>query len=336
MRAGNALRKPWWLGVLALGLHPGCGGSDPPSIGPNLVQNGSFESGLSGWWNATDAKEGTASASGEAADFGTFGLVLYKGTGGWGSMVGQETTPHRAGQTFQVQARLKGTVGGERVTFSFHGQGFEVVAEPRWRTVKQLLLLPDSSENVTALVSVTSDNTTVHLDEVSFALAEVARGDADKEEDNLLGNGSFESGLGLWNFWTDASVKEDAGTATTSPDAGRSGYAGLVLSKGPTGGGVSVKQPLPDPLAEREAYRVEADIRGTLGSEGVNLCLQINREPWSGPCIFVTATTDWQHVSETLSIDPELIDERVGLMVSLSSEGTAMVDDVIVKRTKAR
>ncbi len=333
MRGWTALLKPWVLRVLALSLAAGCGEGEPPVIGPNLIRNGSFEAGLEGWWNATDSKDGKASISGEAADLGTFGLVLYKGTGGWGSMVGQETEPHQAGETYQVRARLKGKVGGERVTLSFHGQGFEVEADTRWRTVSRLVLLPEAGDNLTALVSVTTDNATVYVDDVSFARAQVARGEADEEEDNLLRNGSFESDLGLWNFWTDAGPE---GTATASPDARQSGYAGMVLSKGPSGAGVAVKQQLRDPLAEREEYRLEAHVKGAQGGEAVTLCVQINHEPWDGPCIQVTASTGWRHISERLTIEPAVDDERAGVLVSLNSEGTVMVDDVILVRTRSR
>jgi hypothetical protein len=326
------LRKPWLPGLLALGLWSGCGGAQPPVIGPNLIRNGSFEAGLAGWWTATDSEGGSATTSSEAADLGAFGLVLHKGTGGWGSMVGQETLHHRAGESFQIQARLRGLVGGERVTFSFHGEGFEVAAETRWRTVSRLVLLPEVNGNNNALISVTTDGATVHVDEVSFARAEVARGDADEEEDNLLHNGSFESDLGRWSFWTDA----PEGAASTSPRARRSGYAGMVMTKGPEGAVVSVKQALPAPLAEGEAYRFEAHVRGTQGGELVNLCLQMLLEPWEGPCVQVKAGLDWRRVSQTLTVDAALVDERVGAVVSLTSLGAVMVDDVIVVRTRRR
>jgi Carbohydrate binding domain len=324
-----ALRKPWWLAALALGLWQGCGEPKPPQIGRSLVTNGSFEAGLAPWWNATDSTGGTATVIGEAADSGTFGLKLHKGTGGWGSMVGQETLGHAAGQTFQVYARIKGEKGGEHVTFSYHGEGFEVVAEDRWRTVDRLLFMPEVNGNSSAIVSVTTDEATVSVDEVSFAQAVVERGDADEEEDNLLRNGSFESGLGLWNFWADAPEN----VAYTSPDARHSGYSGMVLTLD-GGSMVSVKQQLPDPVTEREEYRVEARVRGAHGEELVNLCLQINHEPWDGPCNQVTAYIDWQHVSRTFSIDAALADERVGLLISMGSPGSVMLDDVVVVRTR--
>ncbi|WP_224248461.1 carbohydrate binding domain-containing protein [Hyalangium gracile] len=325
-----ALRKHWWLGVLALGMGSGCREPQPPLIGPNLVVNGSFEAGLEGWWHTTNVKEGTASVSAEAADFGSAGLKLKKGTEGWGCMAGQETLAHRAGQTFQVNARLKGAAGGERVTFSFHGQGFEVVAENRWRTVSRMLLLPEANSNATALISVTTNEATVYVDEVSIAQAVVEKGDADEEEDNLLSNGSFESDLGMWNFWTNS----PDGSASTSPDARHSGFLGMVLTRGAEGAISSVKQPLRDPVAEREEYRIEARIRGTQGGEMVNLCLQMNDEPWDGPCETVSATTEWQHVTKKIAIEEALFDERVGAVLSLGSEGTVMVDDVIVVRTR--
>jgi hypothetical protein len=333
MRGWIALLKPWVLSVLALSLGPGCGsGGGPPVLGPNLLRNGSFESKFEdSWWAATDSKGGKATISAEAADLGAFGVELYKGTGGWGSMVGQETEPHQAGETYQMRVRLKGKVGGERVTLSFHGQGFEVDADTRWRTVSRLVLLPEDTENSTALISVTTDNATVYLDDVFCARAEVARGEADEEEDNLLRNGSFESDLGMWNFWTDAGAE---GTATTSPDAGQSGYAGMVLSKGPSGSGVAVKQQLREPLGAGEEYRLEAHVKGAEGGEAVSLCVQINHEPWDGPCIQVTADDDWEHISEKVTFDPSLVDERVGVLVSLLSEGTVMVDDVILVRTR--
>jgi hypothetical protein len=322
-----SLRKRWWLGLLVLGVGAGCGGAQPPTLGENLVFNGSFESGLDGWWQAG----GDATPSADAADSGAFGLTLHKGSDGWGSMVGQETRGHTIGQTYQIYARLKGAVGGERVTFRYHGQGFEVVADSRWRTVNRMVLMPEINGDTNALVAVTTNDATVYVDEVSFAQAIVARGDADKEDDNLLRNGSFESDLGLWDFWTDS----PDGSASTSPDARHSGYAGMVLTRGGEGSISSVKQPLPDPVASREKYRIEANVRGAHGGEVVNVCLQINHEPWDGPCAQVTAAVDWQHLSQEVSIDDAIVDERVGALVSLSTPGTVMVDDVIVVRTRS-
>lgn len=321
--------KPWWAGLLLLGLGGGCGEDpQPPLIGDSLVQNGSFESKLEGWWTASEGGS-TASTSAEAADVGSYGLVLHKGSLGWGSIVGQETTPHSAGQTFQVRARLKGTAGGERVTFSYHGAGFEVTAETRWRTVQRLVLLPEANEFASAFISLTTNDATVHVDDVSFSPATVERGDADEEEGNLVRNGSFESELGLWEFWSNSE-----GEGVTSPDARHSGYAGLVLTRGPSEGGTSIKQPLPDPVEAGEEYRFEFHVKGARGGEQVLLCLQVNHEPWDGPCVQVKAYSDWEHISQTLKIDPAYDDERVGAMVSLLTEGSVSVDDVIVVRVK--
>jgi hypothetical protein len=324
------LRKPWWLGILVLGMGQSCG-SEPraPVVGPNLVLNGSFESGLAPWWQAGGSPESTASVSSEAADSGTSGLVLYNAMQSWGSMVGQDTQGHVAGQTFHIQARLKGVAGGERVNFNFHDQSFDVVAEKDWMTVSRMVFMPEINGDSAARISVMTEGATIHVDEVSFAAAEVERGDADTEEDNLLRNGSFESDLGLWAFWTNA----PEGVARTSPDARHSGYAGLVLSRGAEDGVTTVKQMLPEPLAEREEYRIEAQVRGADGGEQVELCLQINHEPWDGPCVKEKASRGWQSVWLKVPVEGALIDERVGALVSLSSEGTVYVDDVIVVRT---
>jgi len=330
MRGWTARLKPWVLGVLALSLGCGGGGAPPTVVGPNLVRNPSFEAGLAPWWTATE-EDGKASLSAEAADHGSMGVVLTKGTIGWGAIVGQATEPHQAGETYQARVRLKGAVGGERVIVRFHGQSFEVEAEPRWMTVTRLLYMHEASDDNVAMLSVITNGATVHVDDVSFAKAEVARGDADEEENNLLGNGSFESDLGMWNFWTDAGSD---GAATSSPEGRQSGYAGLVLSKGPSGSAVAVKQELRDPLAEREEYRLEAQVKGTQGGEAVVLCLQNRDAPWDGPCIQVTATTGWTHLSEKLTFDAALVNKRVGVLVSLASEGTVLVDDIIIVRTR--
>lgn len=327
-----SLRKSGWLVALTLSLCQGCReDGTAPIIGPNRVRNGSFESGLDGWWEALNGKDGKVETRADAADLGAAGLVLHKSTGEWGTMVGQETEGHPAMQTFQIRARIKGAVGGEAVSLSFSGQGFEVTAEERWRTVSRLVLLPEAHDNPSAIIAVTTDEATAYVDDVSIALAQVARGDADTEEGNLLRNASFESDLGLWNFWTNSLP---GGTASTSPDARYSGYAGMVLTRGAEGSLTTVKQSLPDPAMANEEYQLEARIRGANGGEAVNLCLQINHDPWDGPCIQETAGKDWRHLSKKVSITEEMHDERVGVLVSLSSEGTVMVDDVIVVRTK--
>jgi hypothetical protein len=324
------LRKPWGLSILLLGLGLGCGEPQAPIIGPNLVRNGTFESGLEGWWKAGGSIDSKAFVSPEAADAGTSGLVLYNAPKSWGSMVGQDTGGHTAGQTFHIHARLRGAAGGERVSFNFHGQYFEVLAEPRWRTVSRMVLMPEINGDSRASISLISEEATVYLDEVAFATAEVERGDADEEDDNLLRNGSFESDLGLWAFWSNSTE----GTARTTPDARRSGYLGLMLTRGAEESVTTVKQSLPDPVAEREEYRIEAHVRGANGGELVNVCLQMNDEPWDGPCTSVEASRDWQKVSTKVPVEGALIDQRVGLVVSLGSEGTAYVDDAVVVRTR--
>jgi hypothetical protein len=317
-----------WGGLAALVLAAGCG-EEPqaPRIGGNQVTNGSFELKLNGWWNATDSEGGTAEVLPEAADRGGLGLVLFKGTGGWGSMVGQETAPHTAGQTYQIRARVRGKAGGERVSLSFHGQGFEVEAGRQWQTVERLVYLPEDRENVTALIAATTDSATVYVDEVSFAPAEVEQGAADKQRGNLVLNGSFESGLGMWSFWSGTD-----GQGLTSFDARHSGYAGLVLSLGGEGGAASLKQPLPEVVRAGEMYRVEAHVRGALGGETLSLCLQINEEPWDGPCLFFTAPPGWARVSGQVAIEEPLDDQHLGLVLALAGEGTVQVDDVIVVR----
>jgi hypothetical protein len=319
--------RGWGIG-LALGLTVGCGDAPhAPRIGANQVTNGSFELKLSGWWPATDSEGGTIEARSEAADVGALGLALFKGTGGWGAMAGQETAPHTGGQTYQIHARIRGTAGGERVSLSFHGQGFEVEAGRQWQTVERLVYLPEDPDNVTALIANTTDNATVYVDDVSFAPAEVEQGEADTRKDNLVRNGSFESGLGMWSFWSGS-----GGQGSTSFDARHSGYAGLVLSLSGEGGGASVKQALPEPVRSGEVYRVEAHVRGALGGETVSLCLQLNEEPWDGPCLPFTATSQWVHVSGQVAIEEPFDDQRLGLVLTLFGEGTVQVDDVIVVR----
>lgn len=333
---GFTVRKPWWLGVLALGMGLGCGEAQAPAIGPNLVVNGSFESTLDeGWWTATDSKvedseKSSAIISADAADFGSAGLALHKGPDGFYSMVGQTLTGHGAWQTFQVHARLKGATGNEHVTFGYDDQSFEIIAESRWRTVSRLLLLPESSDDSNLRISLTTSSSTVYVDEVSLATAQVEKGDADTAKGNLLRNSSFESDLSLWDFFTSA----PEGTASTSQDARYSGYAGLELNRGSEGTITLVKQPLPDPVAAREEYRIEAWVRGAKGGESINLCLQIDHDPWTGPCVTVPTYENWQHISEKLPIDDSMIDERVGMVISPGSDGTVMVDDVILTRTQ--
>lgn len=330
----SLLRKPWWLGLVALGLGLGCGEPQAPvAVGPNLIANGSFEGSLSPWWAANDSQGGSGDRSPAAADIGSSGMELRKGTGGWGSMVGQETAGHSAMQTFRFKARIRGAKGGELVNINFHGQGFNVTAEPLWRTVDRLVLIPDAGGGTTAMITAISDDSTVHVDDVSAFNVEVAQGDADTEDGNLIRNGSFESDMGLWKFWASAPEQSQA---WTSPDARGSGYAGLVLNQGAPGGFTTLQQTLADPVFQGEEYRVEARVRGEHGGEKVNLCVQMEDEPWDGACLFVTATTGWQHVSKTLRIEEKMNDQRSVLLVSLSSPGKAYVDDTIVVRTKQK
>jgi hypothetical protein len=327
----SALRRPWLSGLLALGVWQGCGeAGSPPSIGANLMQNSSFEDGLQGWWTATDSEGGMVTATPEAAHSGALGLALYKGKGGWGSSAGQDTAPHSAGQTLHVSASLKGAAGGERAYIGYHSQGFWVTLTPEWQRVSRLMLMPDASGDAAAFITNTTELSTIYVDDVIFAPATVAQGNADKRPDNLLRNGSFESELSLWDFWTDS----PGGTASTSPAAGRSGYAGLVLTKGADGWAANVKQQLVRPLAAGERYRVELQLQGTRGGERVEVCLQVNYDPWHGPCLAVVASKDWRGFSGALSVDAVLHDEYVGALVSLRSQGAVRVDDVTLVRSE--
>ncbi len=324
----SALWKPW-VGLLALGGLLGCGESkSPPRIGDNLMNNSSFEEGLQGWWTSNDSEGGAADTRPEAASTGSLGLVLSKGEGGWGSSAGQDTVPHHAGQTLHISVSLKGAVGGERVYIAYHSKGFWVEATPEWQTVSRLMQMPDDSGDAAAFITLNTDFATIYVDDVVFAPAEVALGVADKAPDNLLRNASFESELSFWDFWTDS----PEGKASTSPEAGASGYAGLVLTKGAEGWASSVKYQLSEAVAAGERYRIELDAQGLRGGEQVEVCIQVNHEPWDGPCVSLKATTDWEHFSETVTIDEALDGEQVGFLVSLKSRGTVRIDDVILVR----
>jgi carbohydrate binding protein with CBM4/9 domain len=174
----------------------------------------------------------------------------------------------------------------------------------------------------------TTEFATIYVDDMVVAPVTVAQGDADKLPDNLLHNGSFESELSRWDFWTDSS----SGTASTSKVAGRSGYAGLVLTKGADGWATNVKQQLLTPLAEGDQYRVELQLQGTRGGETVQVCLQVNHDPWNGPCVEVVASKGWKGFSQTLSIDASLDNQYLGALVSLKSEGGVRIDDVSLVR----
>jgi hypothetical protein len=294
------------------------------------MQNSSFEDGLRGWWISTDSEGGSAVVLPEASSSGALGLALYKGQGGWGASAGQDTTPHSAGQTVHVSASLKGSVGGEVVYLGYHSRGFSVTLTPEWQTVSRLMLMPDAEGDVAAFIANTTDSSTIYVDDVIFAPTEVARGKADEFSGNLLRNSSFESELSLWDFWTDS----PEGTAATSPTAGHSGYAGLVLTKGSSGWATNVKHQLADTLVEGETYRFELQLQGEFGGERVEVCLQINHEPWDGPCAEIFATGEWKKFSKTLSVDASLDGERVGALVSLRSRGLVRVDDVTLVRVE--
>lgn len=321
----TVLRKTWLTALLALGVWLGCGEEGvPPSIGANLLQNNSFEDGLQGWWTVTDSEGGMVTTLPEAATSGALGLALYKGKGGWGASAGQGTPPHSVGQTIHISANLKGGAGGEVAYIGYHSQGFWVPLSDKWQNISRLMLMTDDAGDAVVFITNTTELSTIHVDDMIVAPVTVAQGDADKLPDNLLRNGSFESELSLWDFWTDSS----GGTASTSREAGRSGYAGLVLTKGADGWATNVKQQLVKPLAEGEQYRVEFQLQGARGGETVEVCLQVNHDPWNGPCVAVVASKGWKGFSRTLSIDASLDGQRLGALVSLKSEGSVRVDDV--------
>jgi hypothetical protein len=325
----TALRRPWLTALLALGVWLGCGEEGfPPSLGANQLQNNSFEAGLEGWWTVTDSEGGMVTTLPEAATSGALGLALYKGKGGWGATAGQGTPLPSVGQTVQLSANLKGSAGGELAYIGYYSQGFWVTLSDKWQNVSRLMLITEEKGDDVVFITNTTEFSTIHVDDVIVAPVTVAQGDADKLPDNLLRNGSFESELSLWDVWTDSS----GGTASTSRAAGRSGYAGLVLTKGADGWATNVKQQLVTPVAEGEQYLVELQLQGTHGGESVEVCLQVNHAPWNGPCVAVVASKGWKGFSQTLSIDASLDAQRLGALISLKSEGSVRVDDVSLVR----
>jgi hypothetical protein len=325
----TALRKPWLTALLALGVWLGCGEEEfPPSVGANQLLNHSFEAGLEGWWTVTDSEGGMVTTLPEAASSGALGLALYKGKGGWGASAGQGTPPPSMGQTVQLSANLRGGAGGEMAYIGYYSQGFWVTLSDKWQTVSRLMLITEDKGDDVVFITNITELSTIHVDDVIVAPVTVAQGDADKLPDNLLRNGSFESELSLWDFWTDSSK----GTATTSRVAGRSGYAGLVLTKGADGWATNVKQQLVTPVAQGEQYRLEFQLQGARGGESVEVCLQVNHDPWNGPCVAVVASKGWKSFSQMLPIDASLNAQRLGALVSLKSEGSVRVDDVSLVR----
>lgn len=134
--------------------------------GTNLVSNGTFESGTTGWSSSV----GTMSQSSTYAHTGTYSLKMVNaatatnGVYGWEYMFLSGLT---AGQSYIAQAWVKGNAGGESVTINVPGGGQQTIT---LTTSWQLITIGFTAQSTSAELDFWSTgpaNATWFLDDVS-------------------------------------------------------------------------------------------------------------------------------------------------------------------------
>lgn len=170
----------------------------------NLVSNGGFESGISGW----SAWGGTLSASSLHAHSGSQSALLSGRTANWQGPVYNLLPAVISGGYYEVSAwgrvagtaaevmniTLKTTCADGEVTY--HQLDSTTVIDSEWTELSGNVVLPVCSLTEASLYfDGPSASADIFLDDV------LVTGDANEEPGNLVTNPDFESGLNGWVSW---------------------------------------------------------------------------------------------------------------------------------------
>jgi len=222
----------------------------------NLIVNGGFESGLTGWLDW-----GNASVVSGAASSGTSALGVGTGAGG----VGQEAAGIVPGSTYRLTAQAKASAASETLYVGINfldqtgaplTQNAQLVNGTTSTTVSFDVMAPPNAARALVYVWKNAGSALAFVDDLAFDVT--GGGAPPAASGNLVVNGTFENGLAAWVDW---------GGAGTSAAQAASGSAAAQVGIGAGGFGQQVG------VAAGNTYRLGAagkvSVPGEVGYLGV-------------------------------------------------------------------
>jgi hypothetical protein len=182
------------------------------SASANLVTNGGFENGMTGWanWGNANVVAGQGS-SGSAA------LAVGPAAGGAGQTIGGITS----GNTYRLTAQARVAVAGDTIFVGVNfvdgaGQPVKQDAAPvtstTYSTATLEVVAPPGAVNAVVYVWKNASSGVGYVDDFQFEQAGNST-PGPETSDNLLANGSFDNGLANWENWGNATTSTESGSA---------------------------------------------------------------------------------------------------------------------------
>ena len=196
----------------------------------NLILNGSFESGMTGWANWGNATVVTGQASS-----GTSALAAGPDSGGAGYDVGGVVP----GSTYRLTAQARVSVAGDAVYVGVNfldqwglpaTQNAVRVTGAAYTTVTFEAVAPANAVKAVVYVWKNAGSGLAYVDEFAFAAVDASAPGA-ASSNNLVTNGGFESGLANWVDWGNSAsaTQAAAGSSAAQVGTGAGGFGQHVL-----------------------------------------------------------------------------------------------------------
>lgn len=286
----------------------------PPPTSGNMVGNGGFESGMTGWsdWGNARLLAGAGTSGSNAVQVGS-------GAGGAAYRVNGLV----AGTTYRLTATLKVSNPSETVWAGFNflsssgsfqgGTRTGPVTSTGYVTVTVEWVASATTPSADVYVWKNDGSGYGYMDDVVFAPVDPAPPPA---SDNLLTNGGFESGMRDWVNW---------GNAVEASGEGSSGSWALRVGTAAGGAGHDVSG-----IAGGTTYRLTAQARVNAGSEtvyvGVNILDHLGAVVARN---FVPVTTTAYSTATLTIVAPADAVKAVVYVWKDAGSGFAYVDDFV-------
>ena len=196
------------------------------SAGPgNMVSNGSFESGMTGWvdW-------GHAGTTAESMGAGNWALAVGPAAGG----AGQEIAGVVPGSTYRLSARARVSAGSETVYIGVNfidasgaplTQNSVLVNSTVTTTARLDVAAPPDAARALVYVWKNAGSGVAYVDDVALESTGVST-PVGPSSGNLVADGGFEGGLAAWEVWSAAgasTVEAAAGSRAAQVGTGAGG-----------------------------------------------------------------------------------------------------------------
>jgi endo-1,4-beta-xylanase len=305
-------------------------GREPPSdgYGPNLIANGDFESGTSGWFGWG----GTITASSELAHGGAQSLKVSNRSAGQGTAAYDLTSAVEAGKSYAlrfyvsiagaatapVNITRKVSCAGQGDSYSWVGSD-AAVSEGGWTELGGVLEVPTCElTNLLVYVEGPPAGVDLYVDDASVR-APLTQ--------NLVANGAFESNASGWFGW--------GGTLTASSERAHGGAQSLKVSNRSAGQGTAAYD-LTSVVSAGTTYQTRFFVTiGGAASAPVNITRKFSCAGESDSYAWVSNSADvvdgvWTELSGALAV-PNCELTNVLIYVEGPPAGVDLyVDDVVV------